>query len=31
MKKYFGEVSSNFENIMKNGAFALKEQILHFL
>ena len=31
MKKIFGEVLSNFENIMENRAFALKEQILHFL
>ena len=31
IKKIFGEVLSNFENIMENRAFALKEQILHFL
>ena len=27
MKKNFGEVLSNFENIMENGAFALKDSI----
>ena len=27
MKKNFGKVLSNFENIMENGAFALKDSI----
>ena len=29
-KKKFGLVLNTFENIMENGAFAPKEQMLHF-
>ena len=31
LKKNLREVLNTFKNIMENGAFAPKEQILHFL
>ena len=30
IKKNLSKVLNSFENIMENGAFALKEQMLHF-